>query len=188
VIAALFVDPKGIYPTLAGVDCWPESRNAMGYYGPNPVVAHPPCNVWCCLAKANQARYGIPWGVDGGMFKRALVFVNFWGGVLEHPAKSLAWPVFGLVKPVRGCWTPSGQGWVTEVSQVAYGHPCRKRTWLYYSGKAKPEDLDWSEPEATHQISKDRRLIQKPTLPARLTHITPPAFAAALIRLAEGSR
>jgi len=185
-VAALFVDPNGPYGYDARCDRWDEKRDARLYGGPLPVVAHPPCNVWCCLAKANQTRYGIPWGRDDGLFASALASVNRWGGVLEHPALSLAWPVFGLTKPIPGRWTKSGVGWVTACCQSAYGHKCRKRTWLYYRGAVEPEAPDWSEPQATHQISRSARPLhqQLSRLPQRLAHITPPAFAHYLVGLA----
>ena len=46
VIAALYVQERGCYVGLDGVDPWPESRDARSYAGPYPVVAHPPCERW----------------------------------------------------------------------------------------------------------------------------------------------
>lgn len=37
-IAALFIDPRGPYMDLEGVDPWPESRDARSYQGPHPVI------------------------------------------------------------------------------------------------------------------------------------------------------
>ncbi len=56
-VAALFVDPNGVYAGLEGVEVWDEERDARLYDGPYPVVAHPPCNHWCQLASVNAARY-----------------------------------------------------------------------------------------------------------------------------------
>jgi hypothetical protein len=67
--------------------------------------------------------------------------------VLEHPAHSAAWREFGLPRPGRNGW--SGQlgadGFATEISLSAYGHPARKPTWLY-SYRAKLVSLDWTDP------------------------------------------
>jgi hypothetical protein len=41
-VAALFVDPKGCYAGLEGVDPWGEERDARLYDGPHPIVGHAP--------------------------------------------------------------------------------------------------------------------------------------------------
>lgn len=193
-IAALYVIDGGPYFGLEGVDPWPESRDARLYPGPHPVVAHPPCSRWCQLASVNQARWGAKIGEDGGCFKAALAAVRKWGGVLEHPAHSLAWNEFDLPHPVRGAWTRSifggihWPGWSTEVSQSAYGHRARKRTWLYFEGK-NPPSLDWSEPPATAAIGHDSRA--KGNRKARLSPLeakeSPVAFRDLLLSLASSS-
>jgi hypothetical protein len=80
VIAALFVDPKGCYADLPGVDVWDEARDARLYPGPYPVVAHPPCSRWCRLAGLVEAQWGHRRGDDGGCFASALASVRKWGG------------------------------------------------------------------------------------------------------------
>lgn len=147
-IAALFVETNGIYYGLPDVDPWDEARDARKYSGPWPVVAHPPCSRWCRLAGLVEHRYGIMRGDDDGCFKAALDAVRRFGGVLEHPAYSDAFPAYALPRPERHVWTRElmGPGYVTEISQCAYGHRARKRTWLYAVGTDLPS-LDWSEPE-----------------------------------------
>lgn len=151
-VAALYVDPEGVYAGLTGVEIWDERRDARLYVGPWPVVAHPPCNRWSTLAVLNQ-RHGYMIGDDGGCFFAALDSVRAYGGVLEHPAYSFAWTAFQLPPPTRGRWnrTLLDPGWTTEVSQGAYGHPARKATWLYYVGP-EPPAMDWSEPETTATV------------------------------------
>lgn len=153
-VAALYVETGGAYFDLPGVEPWDAARDARRYAGPFRVVAHPPCGRWCRLAPLNEAQYGYKVGDDGGTFAAALTAVRTWGGVLEHPAYSFAWDAFDLPRPMRYGWTQSlfDPGWTTEVSQAAYGHPCRKRTWLYYVG-ANPPALDWSEPESAQLVS-----------------------------------
>lgn len=188
-VAALFVESEGAYWNLPGVDLWDERRDARMYEGPHPVVAHPPCARWCQLAAVNEARYGTPVGHDGGCFAAALMAVEAYGGVLEHPAYTLAWHAFDLPRPRRGSWQGDAErGWVTEVSQSAYGCAARKRTWLYYVGP-KPPELDWSDPAGEAVIGGGinsgecvgRRKIEK-----REASATPPAFRDLLLSLARG--
>lgn len=185
-VSVLFVDPDGIYPAFVK-DCWDKERDARNYDGPNPVVAHPPCHLWVNLAAVNYKRYGgghnRP-GNDGGMFASALRSVRAWGGVLEHPADSNAWPAHGLVAPNSdGGWKRVALAeWTCEVWQSSYGHPARKRTWLYYCGLVPPLEARWSREPGTHQIGWFDR--QKPTLGKKAANATPPAFAKFLLSLA----
>jgi hypothetical protein len=189
VIAALYVERGGVYYGLEGVDPWDERRDARRYDGPWPVVAHPPCASWCQLASVNLARWGAPIGADRGTFHHALEAVRRFGGVLEHPAYSLAFQRYGLPEPIRGHWRRSffDAGWVTEVSQSAYGHPARKRTWLYFVGEA-PFELDWSEPEVEivvgAGIHSGESLEAKRATPAEAL-TTPIPFRDVLLELAR---
>lgn len=138
-IAALFVDRRGCYSGLPDVDLWDESRDARLYKGPYPVVAHPPCARWCKLAGLVEARYGYKKGDDGGCFEAALDAVRAYGGVLEHPAFSDAWPAFDLMQPLPNVWSRCiDGGWVVELNQLDFGHPARKKTWLYAFGATLP--------------------------------------------------
>ena len=192
-IAALYVAEGGCYTDLPGVDAWTESRDARLYDGPWPVVAHPPCARWCQLAHVNQARYGLEVGDDGGCFDHALGCVFWFGGVLEHPAFSYAWERFGLLRPVHGCWQQDMHGgyWVTQMSQAAYGHRARKLTWLLYSGLSAPPALDWSQPEATAQVSYGKKPgggYWRDPLTKKQAKATPIQFRDLLISMARGAR
>ncbi len=191
-IAALFVAKGGAYFGLPDVDPWDEARDARLYAGPWPVVAHPPCSAWCQLAPMNARRYGLDVGDDGGCFASALASVRRWGGVLEHPAGTYAWPKFWLPAPERGCWTREffDGGWVTEVHQCAYGHRARKATWLYYLGDAAPPLLDWSSPPpvATVSYMTNHGGGDLPRLTKREAKATPPAFRDLLLAIARGAQ
>ncbi len=124
-------------------------------------------------------------GDDGGCFLHAYLTVLKNGGVLEHPAKTIAWRQFGIVKPVRGKWIRDETGgWVTEVSQSAYGHRAQKRTWLFAVAPTLPE-LDWSDPKGTHQVGWFDR--NKPPLGKREASLSPLAFVQVLIQIAESN-
>jgi hypothetical protein len=190
-VAALFVDAHGVYASVDGVDAWDIERDARRYAGPWPVVAHPPCNKWSPLAYINRRRlpdYRI--GDDGGCFASALRAVRVWGGVLEHPAHSLAWRAFQLTRPRRGAWSLPDEygGCVTELDQGVYGHRARKRTWLYAVGASVP--LDWRVADSDvvvsgflHRTGPNESRRVRP----REAASTPPAFRDALVDIARGT-
>ena len=196
-VAALYVDPNGVYAGLPGVEVWDEARDARGYAGPWPVVAHPPCQKWCQLAPLNASRIpGYRLGDDGGCFEAALWAVRTFGGVLEHPAYSYAWGRYGLPIPVTHGWASSmtDPGVSTEVSQVAYGHEARKRTWLYAIGCTLPR-LNWGEPPASKQVSAfgmtrsraKSRFTYAEALDKNKSNYTPPAFRDVLLAMARSA-
>lgn len=136
-VSALFVEAKGAYSGIPGIDVWDIDRDARSYDGPAPVVAHPPCQRWgnfyagSPLAIKQGKRKKL--GDDDGCFAAALESVRRWGGVLEHPANSRAWRHFGLNEPPRtGGWVNADflGGWTCRVEQGFYGHFARKPIWL----------------------------------------------------------
>lgn len=155
-VAALYVEPKGCYVGVPGVDAWDEARDARTYAGPHPVVAHPPCQRWGRFWHGSTRKpHQYKLGDDGGCFEAALHAVLTWGGVLEHPAHSKAWNAFGLRKPEAGKgWQRSDMGHpssgysVCYVEQGHYGHASRKPTWLLANVRplALPE-LNWTKGE-----------------------------------------
>lgn len=143
-IAALYVQKNGAYFNLPDVDPWDESRDARLYGGPHPVVAHPPCARWCRLAGLVEKRWGLKRAEDGGTFAAALDAVRRFGGVLEHPAWSLAWPAHGLTNPLPEGWIRTFDGgWVCQIEQGHYGHRARKATWLLVYGARQLPSLRW---------------------------------------------
>ena len=143
-VAALYVDPNGVYANLPGVEVWDETRDARLYPGLWPVVAHPPCARWSRLAGFTEARFGLKRGADGGCFEAALASVRQWGGVLEHPVYSAAWARYELPRPITyHGWTLAFDGGAScYVEQGRYGLPVKKATWLYAYGIDLP-DLEW---------------------------------------------
>lgn len=149
-VAAIYVQTGGSYYGLQGVDPWDESRDARKYSGPWPVVAHPPCQRWGKFWAGQPLHIKLTGerkikGDDGGCFERALWAVRTFGGILEHPWGSHAWPYFGLQVPPRaGGWIMADGigGWTCCVEQGRYGHYARKPTLLYAVGVDLPE-LRW---------------------------------------------
>lgn len=145
-IAALYIDPRGPYPALAGVDCWDEMRDAKRYAGPWPVIAHPPCGPWGRLRHLSRHD-------DPTCALRAVKQVRQYGGILEHPWSSKLWEACALPKPSEPADAWGGR--TIEITQVEWGHVARKRTWLYLV--RVPEDAIEAPPfpgrEPTHWMS-----------------------------------
>lgn len=203
-VAALYVESGGAYYDLPGVDPWDEKRDARRYAGPHPVVAHPPCQRWGKMwfgQPLTVKRTGVRKvkGDDGGCFAAALASVRQWGGVLEHPWGSHAWPHFGLNRPPRsGGWIAADMlgGWTCCVEQGKYGHYARKPTLLYAFGTELPE-LQWGHSEAQYDPAAVERMGLK-----RAKHLgevgargggtnstprihTPPPFRELLLQIAS---
>ena len=192
-VAALFVDARGIYASRAGVDCWGEARDARAYPGPFPVVAHPPCASWGRYAKTrptSRARGPLA-GDDAGCFAAAAAAVRRFGGVVEHPAASKAWPAFGIPAPPATGWARvllwPESAYVCAVEQGHYGHAARKPTWLLYVGPPPPP-LIWGPSTVPGRPgpSRCRGILERMSKGQRLA--TPPAFAHELLRLAALAR
>jgi hypothetical protein len=153
VIAALYVETNGTYFGLPGVDPWDEKRDARKYAGPWAVVAHPPCQRWGKLWAGQPLfikRTGIRQvkGDDDGCFESALGSARKFGGVIEHPWGSHAWPHFGLKVPPRtGGWIQADDfgGWTCCVEQGKYGHYARKPTLIVVYGVPREllPELEW---------------------------------------------
>ena len=153
-VAALYVERQGCYFGLPGVDPWDEARDARKYRGPHPIVSHTPCPRWGprwfgqpLTVKRTGVRKKL--GDDGGCFKHSLWAARKFGGVIEHPWRSLAWKHFGLnVPPRHGGWVSTGLfdgGWTCCVEQGRYGHYARKPTMLIVYGVPLEDlpSLDW---------------------------------------------
>ena len=205
--ASLFVEARGPFVGVSGVDPWDAARDARLYAGPHPVVAHPPCARWGRYARGGPShpnRYEI--GDDGGCFASALAAVRRWGGVLEHPAGSLAWARHGLFAPPRaGGWIVADDvgGWTCCVEQAHYGHAARKPTWLYACGVRTLPSLTWGAFRGAVRAVLDRsgrttadrvakaasqRAAGVVMLSARKRCLTPIPFRDVLLGIARGAR
>ena len=158
-VAALYVETGGCYFGVPDVDPWDEARDARSYAGPHPVISHTPCQRWGKMwfgQPLTVKRTGVRkvLGDDGGCFEHSLWAARTFGGVIEHPWQSRAWPHFGInVPPREGGWISSGLfdgGWTCCVEQGAYGHYARKPTMLLVYGVslADLEGLIWGKTEA----------------------------------------
>lgn len=196
-IAALYIDPRGPYPKIAGVDCWGPDRDANKYDGTGPIVAHPPCGPWSTMRHMYK-------GDERDCAPIAVGFVRGFGGVLEHPANSRLWDVCGLPKPTdvldgHGKLDSLG-GFTVQVDQCDWGHVARKRTWLYIVGAdwldvtrmyaARPfpgaRPTHWASGSRGRSAGKQGGAVPDgiKVCSAAQRRRTPPLFAAWLIELA----
>jgi hypothetical protein len=127
-VVALYVDARGPYPGIVQ-EWYGTERNAKTYAGPYPVVAHPPCGPWGPMRHLSS---GVGAEQDATCGPHAVEMVRRWGGVLEHPKGSKLFAYCGMPHPDDP--TDEWGGYTIEVQQVDWGHPARKRTWLYIVG------------------------------------------------------
>lgn len=202
-VAALYVETDGIYCGLEGVDLWDEIRDARQYFGPWPIVAHPPCQRWGRFWHGSTRKpHQYQLGDDNGCFAAALAAVRTWGGVIEHPCDSHAWRHFGLMPPKRfKGWAPAGDGigFTCYVEQGHYGHMSRKPTWLYAVGTELPE-LNWTKGAqrlhptalARYGYEKARRIGMTAMVGGKnktqIRNATPQPFRDLLLSIARSAR
>lgn len=182
-VAALFVRADSIYKTMPGVDAWDIERDARGWLGGSPVVAHPPCRLW---GKLRQFARAADPAAERRLAVQAVQAVQANGGVLEHPAESTLWAHLGLPTPGRA--PDRFGGWTAEIRLCDWGHKAEKLTWLYIVG-AHPDELPTIPPrsEPTGVIKPQRgvpRDHRKIVTKAEREH-TPPALAEWLVELAR---
>ncbi len=209
-VAALYVETGGSYFNLPGVESWDEARDARLYDGPWPIAAHPPCQRWGKMwfgQPLTVKRTGVRKikGDDGGCFAAALASVRKWGGVIEHPWGSHAWPHFGLnVPPREGGWIAADMlgGWTCCVEQGRYGHYARKPTMLLVYGVALADlpELEWGKSEPRYDpvvvermgLARAKRLGEVGARGGGTDSSprigTPPAFREMLLTMARSAR
>jgi len=165
-IAALFVEPQGVYSRIPYCCLWDRERDARRYTGDLPVICHPPCARWGRYATVKDQRLGD----DEGCGAAAVDAVRRCGGVLEHPAHSHIFDAFGL--PAPGEFDSFG-GYTAAINQYDYGHKAIKPTWLYCVNcqvlrLAKKNSSD--PPRPLENLSKKQRLATPLPLALVLVH------------------
>jgi hypothetical protein len=164
-------------------------------------VAHPPCQRWGRFWHGSTRKpHQFKLGDDKGCFSAAIDAVRTWGGVLEHPADSLAWAAHGIVAPKRGeGWSYCMDEWrgaTCYVEQGHYGHMSRKPTWLYAVLPEYPE-LNWTKgAQRLHPVALERYGYEKARRigmtamvggkrKTEIRNATPPEFRDVLLAMAR---
>lgn len=180
-VAVLFARTDSHYKDIPGCDVYDIERDALTWAGGTAIVAHPPCRAWaslrhCAKPSPGEKEYAI-WAIEQ---------VRRWGGVLEHPLRSLLWPTANLPEPGE---RDTFGGWTLIVDQNWWGHRARKRTRLYIVG-CEPSDLPDMPMvlgEATHTVGlwsgRDKARCRPSISKPEFEH-SPPAFARWLAELA----
>lgn len=184
-VAALFVRADSVYKQMIGVDAWDAERDARAWPGGCPVVAHPPCRAWGQLRHMANPRPGerelALWAVDQ---------IRAYGGVLEHPARSLLWKEKPLPEPGQ---VDEWGGWTLPIQQFWFGHRARKNTFLYIVGctAADLPPIPMRLGDAMFMVGtsgrrKDgTRAKSRPEISKAEREHTPPAFAEWLVQVAQ---
>lgn len=125
-VSVLFAHRRSAYWDLP-VEVFDERRDARAWKmnEGGPVIAHPPCRLWCRMSHLSVAPES-----ERELAFFALAAVRSNRGVLEHPAHSKFWAAAGLPRP----GAKDEHGWTLAVSQKWWGHRAEKGTWLYIVG------------------------------------------------------
>lgn len=181
-ISALYVREDSVYKEM-GVDSWDINRDARLWPGGHPVIAHPPCGQWSRLYK-----FARPDPELKALALLAIDQVREWGGILEHPAHSRLWKEKEMPMPGQ---IDNWGGYTICVDQSWWGHPARKKTFLYIVGIPQmglpliPLSLDAIEYTVSSSIKKYSGRRTRKELPVGRRDITPHRFAQWLIEVAS---
>ena len=172
-VAILCARRDSVYKLLPDLEVFDADRDARSFGGGVPVVAHPPCRGWGRFRwRSNHDENEL----DLARFCVHACQAN--GGVLEHPAGSALWADMSL--PLAATPSRRESGFTLCVDQSWWGHPARKRTWLYVvglSGRVPPLSYSLALPP-TPVVHLGRAARER----------TPPAFAEWLVALAKQCR
>lgn len=174
-ISVLCVRRDSIYYDFP-VDCWDIERDAFGFNGPGPVIAHPPCRLWGRMSQRVKAdEFTTCREIMLGI--RCALAVRKFGGCLEHPAGSALWRACNLPAPGES----RGLEFTVKVPQWWFGHRAYKETWVYVSGLRR-SDLP-SPPFKLFSGVADREVEQ---MGRAERERTPAEFAIWLLQICRG--
>lgn len=183
-VTVLFAHRRSHYFDLP-VNVYEQRRNALSFDGAGggPVIAHPPCRLWCRLSHLSTAPES-----EKYLAFFALEQVRKFGGVMEHPAFSKFWAAAGIEPPRSGSTITVDEydGWTLPVSQKWWGHKAEKPTWLYIVGcspRGIPE-LPYSILPAMASCGRSRKRNRK-YLEKDDRNLTPVSFSWWLEELAS---
>lgn len=148
-VTILCVMPGSNYFALPDhLDLYTKERDAYTFEGSNLVIAHPPCSQWSRISNLKRVRRDER---EKQLAFFCLEKVKQNGGILEQPAHSKFFKAAGIVPTI-------------EIDQSYFGFPCRKPTWLYFSG-CKPVAHPLNFDAITKSVeSMDKRLRSKQPL------------------------
>lgn len=167
-VAALYVDPKGLYGDMCE-EVFDIERDAKTYESSSakglPIVAHPPCGPWGKLKGFCREQ-------DPSTGPHAVDLVRRYGGVLEHPVGSTLFDHCGI--PV-GEWDNPDRpldafgGYTLRIRQFDFGHRGAKDTVFYIVGCADLPVLLDREDDVQIKVQNMSRLERRltPDLMAR---------------------
>lgn len=173
----LFCETNSVYFYL-GCDVYTINNSALNCKSILPAIYHPPCREWSRMRKFANWHPGEKWlGVW------AIMRARKYGGIVEHPMGSYLFKFMHCPSP--GIGYDKFGGFTIQVSQVEFGHKCRKLTWLYIVGLNPVINIEIPFPGRipSHVISQT---IGKPSLSRvsrKYRSYTPILFAKELIRL-----
>lgn len=179
-IAVLCTTKNSLYATLPNLELFDKSRDARNFTGSMPVIAHPPCRSF-----GRFKRFANPVPGERDLAALCVYLVQKNGGVLEHPAQSSLWALLDL--PLPGAGYDQYGGFSMQIDQVDYGHPCRKRTWLYICGVAASQlprpAISFVLPD--HAIGGSWKRFGRKDCPRAWRERTPLELAKYLVRIAQ---
>ena len=181
-VAVLYANPQSVYFQFPQALVYTEAQDARSYDHDLPVIAHPPCRLWCRLRQFAKAP-----AQERLLAYHALSQVRRCGGILEHPAYSRFWTAARL--PAPRC--SDNYGFTLQIDQARFGHRAAKCTWLYFAhinpDALQPAPLPDHIPTRSIDTS-NRKEHHKKRLPHAERTGTPLLFAQWLITVAVAAR